>query len=189
LSGLQKTADHRRLDRVEELADRAAGIIPKKSYPFQKLVELDKIIASAFGVKSRSSKKVQTEYDKLIKIFGSELYILMDLPLAELVGKTSPLIAEGIKRVREGKLEIKPGFDGQYGEIKIFTAKEKIPGTRKSVFFKICSGHAKKHSTALKFWLIASIPFLFFIYNHMKKRKRPPNKRIILLSGWQFTLL
>jgi len=123
------------LNRVEELADRAAGIIPKKSYPFQKLVELDKIIASAFGVKSRSSKKVQTEYDKLIKIFGSELYILMDLPLAELVGKTSPLIAEGIKRVREGKLEIKPGFDGQYGEIKIFTAKEKIPGHAQECLF------------------------------------------------------
>jgi len=123
------------LNRVEELADRAPGIIPKKSYPFVKLVELDKIIAAAFGVKSRSSKKVQAEYDKLIKTFGPELYILMDLPLADLDGKTSPLIAAGIKRVREGKLAIKPGFDGQYGEIKIFTAKEKMQGKAQERLF------------------------------------------------------
>jgi uncharacterized protein (TIGR00375 family) len=116
------------LNRVEELADRPVGTIPKKSYPFVKLVELDKIIAAALGVKSRSSKKVQAEYQKLIKNFGSELYILMDLPLKELEGKTMPLIIEGIKRVREGKLKIKPGFDGQYGEIEIFSNKEKLSG-------------------------------------------------------------
>jgi uncharacterized protein (TIGR00375 family) len=116
------------LNRVEELADRPAGIVPKKSYPFVKLVELDKIIAEAFDVKSRSSKKVKAEYDKLIKNFGPELYILMDLPLEKLAGATDPLIAEGIKRVREGILEIKPGFDGQYGEIKIFNEAEKTQG-------------------------------------------------------------
>jgi uncharacterized protein (TIGR00375 family) len=116
------------LNRVEELADRAAGIIPKKSYPFIKLVELDKIIAEALDVKSRSSQKVKVEYNKLIKNFGPELYILTELPLEKLNGATDPLIAEGIKRVREGKLEIKPGFDGQYGEIKIFTAQEKSQG-------------------------------------------------------------
>jgi Uncharacterized conserved protein len=123
------------LNRVEELADRPAGIIPKKSYPFQKLVELDKIIAAAFGVKSRNSKKVQAEYQKLIKTFGPELYILMDLPLAELADITVPLIAIGIKRVREGKLEIKPGFDGQYGEIKIFSDKEKLQGKAQERLF------------------------------------------------------
>jgi|WetSurMetagenome_2_1015567.scaffolds.fasta_scaffold04666_8 DNA helicase II / ATP-dependent DNA helicase PcrA len=124
------------LNRVEELADRPAGIIPKKSYPFVKLVELDKIIAEALGVKSRSSKRVKTEYDKLIKKFGPELYILMDLPLEKLKDETEPLIAEGIKRVREGKLEIKPGFDGQYGEIKIFSKTEKVQGKTQRQLFK-----------------------------------------------------
>lgn len=123
------------LNRVEELADRPVGTIPKKSYPFVKLVELDKIIAAALGVKSRSSKKVQAEYQKLIKNFGPELYVLMDLPLKELEGKTMPLIIEGIKRVREGKLKIKPGFDGQYGEISIFTDKEKLQGLAQSRLF------------------------------------------------------
>jgi uncharacterized protein (TIGR00375 family) len=112
------------LNRVEELADRSEGFKPKNASPFVKLVELDKIIAEALGVKSRSSKKVQAEYDKLIKKFGSELFILMDLDLKKMVGQTMPSIVEGIKRVRSGNLHIKPGFDGRYGEVKIFFDKK-----------------------------------------------------------------
>lgn len=123
------------LNRVEELADRPSGSKPKKSYPYIKLVELDKIIAEALNVKSRSSKKVKAEYDRMIKNFGSELSILMDLPLEKMAGKFLPLVAEGIKRVREGKLEIKPGFDGQYGEIKIFTTTEKAQGKAQKPLF------------------------------------------------------
>jgi uncharacterized protein (TIGR00375 family) len=123
------------LNRVEELADRPAGIVPKKSYPFHKLVELDKIIAEALSVKSRSSKKVKAEYDRMIKELGPELPILMDLPLQQIAKKSLPLVAEGIKRVREGKLEIKPGFDGQYGEIKIFSAAEKSQGKAQKPLF------------------------------------------------------
>jgi uncharacterized protein (TIGR00375 family) len=123
------------LNRVEELADRPAGIKPKKSYLFVKLVELDKIIAEALGVKSRSSKKVKIEYDKLISKAGPELSILLDQPLAKLAQVTMPLIVEGIKRVREGKLEIKPGFDGQYGAIKIFSAAEKFQGRAQKPLF------------------------------------------------------
>ena len=37
-----------------------------------------------------------------------------------------PNIVEGIKRVREGQIEVVPGFDGQYGQIKIFKDNEKI---------------------------------------------------------------
>jgi len=123
------------LNRVEELADRPSGERPKKSYPYIKLVELDKIIAEALDVKSRTSTKVKAEYDRLVKNFGPELYILMDLSLGKLAGTTLPLIAEGIKRVREGKLTIKPGFDGQYGEIKIFSESEKAGGKAQNKLF------------------------------------------------------
>lgn len=110
--------------RVEELADRPEGEKPKSARPFKKLVALDKIIKEARGVKSRSAKKVKAEYDFLIKTFGSELKILLELDLKEFEKVADPLLAEGLRRVRQGKLEIKPGFDGQYGEIKIFTAEE-----------------------------------------------------------------
>ncbi len=113
------------MNRVEELADREEGFKPKGAPGFKKLVELDKIIAEALGVKSRGSRKVRMEYDNITKRLGGELYVLTDAPFADIKKVTLPIIAEGIKRAREGKLIIKPGFDGRYGTIKIFSEEEK----------------------------------------------------------------
>ncbi|MFA6194916.1 MAG: endonuclease Q family protein [Patescibacteria group bacterium] len=113
------------LNRVEELADRKAGFKPKNAVPFKKLVELDKIIAEALGVKGRASIAVQKQYRSLIKDFGNELFILLELDLKKLVG-VDKRIVEGLKRVREGRLLIKPGYDGEYGQINIFSEDDDI---------------------------------------------------------------
>lgn len=63
---------------------------------------------------------VRKEYCSLIERFGSELYILLELDLKRKDLGINKRIIQGIKRVRAGKLAITPGFDGQYGEIKIF---------------------------------------------------------------------
>ncbi|MEA1963507.1 MAG: DNA helicase UvrD, partial [Patescibacteria group bacterium] len=55
----------------------------------------------------------------------SELKILIDEPLENIKKHAMPLVAEGIKRARAGKLIIEPGFDGQYGVVKIFGEEEK----------------------------------------------------------------
>ena len=111
------------MSRVEELADRPIDFKPKNSPGFIKLVELDKIIAEAIGIKSRHSAKVQLEYSNLIESFGNEIKILIDTPINDIAKVTLSKIAEGIKRVREGRLIIEPGFDGQYGTVKIFNGK------------------------------------------------------------------
>ncbi len=117
--------------RVNELADRELGFKPKGVADFKKLVELDKIIAESMDIKSRSSQKVQAEYNSLIKKIGTnELDILISQPLDALAKATLPEVVEGINRVREEKLIIKPGFDGQYGTIKIFSEKEKNKQTK-----------------------------------------------------------
>lgn len=113
------------LNRVEELADREDGFVPKNSIPYVSLVELDKIIAESFGVKSRTSKAVQAEYDKLVKNGESEFNVLLNLSYSELKKITLPEVVEGIRRVREKDLTIEPGFDGQYGRVTIFSPKEK----------------------------------------------------------------
>ena len=110
--------------RVEELADRPEGAKPVNVSSFHKSVSLDKIIAEALGIKSRSSKQVIVEYDKMINKFGNELDILLEIDLEEINKFSLPEIAEGIKRVRGGALSIKPGFDGQYGQISIFIPNE-----------------------------------------------------------------
>jgi len=122
------------LYRVEELADREEGFRPENSAPFLKLVELDKIIAEALGIKSRTSKQVQSEYNKLIRAGGNEMRILIDLSSDELRTMTLPAIAEGIKRVREGRLRVEPGFDGQYGVAKIFNEDEKTENKQGKLF-------------------------------------------------------
>jgi len=115
------------LNRVEELADRPDGFFLKIAAPFKKIIELDKIIAEALGIKSRNSLAVQKQYRELIKEFGPELFILLDLDLINLEDKKVDFrIIEGIKRARQGQLIIKPGFDGQYGEVKIFAEQDQL---------------------------------------------------------------
>ncbi|MDP3899695.1 MAG: endonuclease Q family protein [bacterium] len=121
--------------RVDELADRPLGFRPSNMPNFKKLVELDKIIAEVFGVKSRNSARVQIAYQQLLKKTGaSELDILIDKPLPELENFTLPEIVEGIKRVRNGNLIVEPGFDGQYGVVKIFSEIEKKINRQAALF-------------------------------------------------------
>lgn len=109
------------MNRVVSIADRNIGYRPKKSIPFIKTVGLDKIIAESIGIKNRNSKKVQSEYRKMISSGFSEFDILLDLPYGDLKKISLPRVVDGIKRVRSGNLKIKPGFDGKYGTVKIFS--------------------------------------------------------------------
>jgi len=114
--------------RVEELADRSYGYLTPARPGFKKMVELDKIIAECLSITNRQSKKVQKIYFDIINEYGSEFDVLINLSNEELVNlkKYSPLLPLGIERVRTGKLFINPGFDGQYGAVKIFSEQEKL---------------------------------------------------------------
>jgi len=113
------------LNRVDDLADRPVGFKLESAVPFKKLVELDKIIAEALNIKNRQSMTVQKEYNNLINRFGTEMEILLDLDLRKVSQEIDYRIIEGIKKVRKGGLIIKPGFDGQYGEINIFSVNDR----------------------------------------------------------------
>jgi uncharacterized protein (TIGR00375 family) len=113
------------LSRVEELADRPDGYRPDGAPSFEKLVELDKIIAASLGVRSRNSKKVQEIYEQMLQALGNELVILRKTKLEDISQQFGSFLAEAISRVRQGKLAVEPGFDGQYGLVKIFNSQEK----------------------------------------------------------------
>jgi uncharacterized protein (TIGR00375 family) len=112
------------LNRVEELADRPEGEQPANLIPYKSLVPLREIIAEAMD-QGRATKRVVAEYDKLIARGESEFNILLNLDYEDLKKITLSEIVEGIKRVREGKLIIAPGYDGVYGTVKIFSEQEK----------------------------------------------------------------
>lgn len=124
------------LNRVEELADRPKGFKPKNAIPFKSLIPLNEIIAESIGV-STASKEVNRQYDKLITNLGSEFYILLDATKEEIKDISSSQIAEGIIKVREGKVCIEPGYDGVYGKIKIFSKSENLSLNKKSISQKI----------------------------------------------------
>jgi PHP family Zn ribbon phosphoesterase len=112
------------LHRVNRLADRAHGFRPDSAKPFFSLVPLPEVLAETMGT-GVASKRVDAEYRRLIHQLGNEFRILIDTPLPDIERAGSPLIREAISRVRAGKVNIIPGFDGEYGKIRIFEAAER----------------------------------------------------------------
>jgi uncharacterized protein (TIGR00375 family) len=107
------------MNRVEQLADRPEGFTPDSAIPYKNLIPFDEIIAEAKGV-SKSSVSVERDYRALLAKFGTELEILLRASKEDLLKGLPPRIAQGVLRVREGKVNIKAGFDGEYGTIAIF---------------------------------------------------------------------
>lgn len=111
------------MHRVEELADRKEGFKPPGSPGFYSIIPLPEVIAETLKV-GVSSKKVNNEYFKLLEKLGNEFNILMEAPLKNIEEAGSSLLSEAISRMRAGNVHIEPGFDGEYGKVKIFEAVE-----------------------------------------------------------------
>ena len=104
--------------RVEELADRPAGFRPAGAKPFESLVPLPEVIAASTGC-SLGSKRVGEQYERLLDGLGAEFYILRQAPAEQIEQVAGPCVAEGIRRLRVGRVERRPGFDGEYGTITL----------------------------------------------------------------------
>ena len=110
--------------RVEALSDREPGFTPSHPLHFHSLIPLPEILAEARGA-GVNTKGVQGDYLSLLAALGSEFSILLDASLADIERAASPIVAEAVKRVRQGRVNIRPGYDGEYGRVTIFDDKER----------------------------------------------------------------
>ncbi len=108
------------LNRVEQLAARSEDYVPAGAKPFEHLIPLPEAVAASLGTGAASTKTEQT-YIKMLRDLGSEAEILRVRQIADIERYAGERIAEGIRRLREGKVIKSAGFDGEYGKISLFT--------------------------------------------------------------------
>lgn len=111
--------------RVEELADRDEGKKSPRARHFFSVIPLPEIIGEAKQV-GPGTKTVDTVYQAMVSRLGSELDILLDIPEDDIAQVGGTLIAEGIRRMRVGEVDILPGYDGDYGVIKLFNPEDRL---------------------------------------------------------------
>ncbi len=103
--------------RVEQIAKEEAGFIPPNSRSYYKLIPLHELIAFSYKT-TMASKKAWTIYNELILKFKNEFNILLNVKKEDLHReKVNEALIELIMLGREGKLKVKPGYDGVYGEV------------------------------------------------------------------------
>ncbi|MEW6078569.1 MAG: UvrD-helicase domain-containing protein [Thermodesulfobacteriota bacterium] len=112
------------LYRVEELADREPGKKPGRHHPYYSLVPLEEILSEIAGVGSKS-KKVAAAYDGVLEKLGPEFDVLYTLPAEEIRKSGVALLDVAVGRVRDGHVHLTPGYDGEYGRVRVFTEDEK----------------------------------------------------------------
>jgi DNA helicase II / ATP-dependent DNA helicase PcrA len=112
------------LNRVQELASRPEGYVPKNRHSFRHIIPLADILSDIFGVGPKT-KRVAQAYQKAVESLGPELFILTDKSIADIDKAGVPLLGEAINRMREGNIHIEPGYDGEYGKVGIFSQAEK----------------------------------------------------------------
>ncbi len=112
------------MHRVEKLADREEGFKLAGAPSFASIIPLPEIIAEGLecGV---NTKKVNALYLPMLERLGNEFKILLDVPLDDIERAGTPLIREAVSRMRAGNVHIAPGYDGEFGKVKIFEEGER----------------------------------------------------------------
>jgi len=113
------------MNRVSELADRPEGFIPENSIPYKRMIPLSEIIADTLGV-GDGSKAVDAEYRTIVPRLGTELEVLTEVSEDKLLRELPIKIAKAVINVRNGNVNILPGFDGEYGTIEILKEKDAV---------------------------------------------------------------
>jgi uncharacterized protein (TIGR00375 family) len=123
------------MNRVVQLSDREDLNERKNQAPFYSIIPLKEILGEIAG-KGPNSKQVANEYMSLIKTGNPELDILLNMPAEEIERIGTPQLAEAVRRMRSREVDVKEGFDGEYGVITVFDKDEADAFQPQELLFK-----------------------------------------------------
>jgi DNA helicase II / ATP-dependent DNA helicase PcrA len=175
--------------RVMELSDRKTA--PLDRFPiFHSLIPLPEVLGEMLGI-GPNTKGVMKQYCRLISKFGSEFNMLMNVPVEEIKGVSS-VLAEAVQRIRLNKVIRNPGFDGEFGVIKVFEPGELNKYAGQITMFSGKAPRVKKIKIKAKSGKIAPVNKVKDKKNKSKKLKlndqqeaavNAEEERIIVTSG------
>lgn len=110
------------LHRVMALADREQPLYPAGSPAVHSLIPLPEMLGEILGT-GPASKGVMELYARVIDRFGSEFNLLLAASLAE-ISLFSQVLSEAVARVRSNRVIRQPGYDGEFGVIRVFEQDE-----------------------------------------------------------------
>ncbi|MDG4476023.1 UvrD-helicase domain-containing protein [Thiovibrio frasassiensis] len=133
------------LHRVMELAERTEPYYPPGSPAVHSLIPLPEVLGEILGA-GPATKGVMALYSRVIARFGSEFNLLLNTP-GEEINLMSPVLGEAVARIRTGKVIRTPGYDGEFGVIRVFAKgeREELAGQ-----INLFTGKKAKHPAAKK---------------------------------------
>jgi PHP family Zn ribbon phosphoesterase len=105
-------------ERIEKISTFLEPNHPDHRPPYFNVIPLIDIIRVVKHIKSKTSKTVLNDYNRIIKELGREFEILIDTPLTK-IENFDDKIALIIKALRSNDVEYIPGGGGKYGQINI----------------------------------------------------------------------
>lgn len=105
-------------DRIKTL--KTTDKLNENRVKYCNIISIAEILVEVLGLKSPTSKRVQKEYEKIIKRLGSEYDILLRIPISE-IKKENHVLGKTIQDMRCNKLDIVEGGGGIYGKLNLST--------------------------------------------------------------------
>lgn len=113
------------LNRIHRLGSSSIFQKPAHRPPFYKIVPLEEVLSEVFNL-PLGSKTLRNKYFETIQTLGEEFKILIDLDILT-ISDFNHRLAQAIDKMRKGDIVIKPGYDGVFGKVSIFSKDQFSP--------------------------------------------------------------
>lgn len=119
-------------ERIMQLASFSEETHPSFRPAYKHLLPLAEIIQLSCNAQNVQSDNVQEKWKALVKEFGNEINVLLDVQIDEM-GKTDEKTARAVDAFRKGFVVYKPGGGGQYGQPFVCYSEKEAEAKKKQI--------------------------------------------------------